>query len=296
MQYRLRIKTADNKQYLSDFAAVVNSPAIDSVYYKITGNGLNIYCDTHNPQNNTRYYRWDYQETWIIHSNYPSNYKSNGDTVLNRDLVNDNIYRCWSSDSSNVIILNSSARLSKDVIADNLITFVPADAEKLGTEYSILVRQYALSADAYAFWENLKKNTEQLGSIFDAQPTQLNGNIHSITNPSEVVIGYISVGDIASQRIFITSQQLPNWAATRAYPDCQLDTFLYVYYAPGSKGPPVNQVNQYINYNKGASSPSIPIDAIVPNGGTKPIGYTASDRSCVDCTLRGTNKQPAFWK
>ncbi|MDB5124776.1 MAG: hypothetical protein JWP94_2905 [Mucilaginibacter sp.] len=294
-KYRLRIKTADNKQYLSDFVAVVNSPPVDSVYYKTSTPGLTIYADTHDPQNSTRYYRWDYQETWIIHSTYDSYFKSNGDTVLSRDLVNDNIYQCWSSDSSSTIVLNSSAKLSKDIITDNPITFIPVNSEKIGIKYSVLVRQYALSADAYGFWQNLKKNTEQLGSIFDAQPTQLIGNIHSITNPSEAVIGYISVGNVSSQRIFITNQQLPNWVAGRADPNCQLDTFYYVYYPPGGKIA-VNQVNQFINYKKGANSPLIPVNAISPPGAPKPIGYSASDPSCVDCTLRGTNKQPAFWK
>ncbi|HWZ15985.1 MAG TPA: DUF4249 domain-containing protein [Mucilaginibacter sp.] len=294
-KYRLRIKTADNKQYLSDFVAVVNSPPIDSVYYKTSTPGLTIYADTHDPQNNTRYYRWDYQETWIIHSAYDSYFKSNGDTVLFRDLVNDNIYQCWSSDFSNTIVLNSSAKLSKDIITNNPVTFIPVNSEKIWVKYSVMVKQYALSADAYGFWQNLKKNTEQLGSIFDAQPTQLNGNIHSITNPSEPVIGYISAGNISSQRIFITNQQLPNWVAAHTDPNCQLDTFYYIYYPPGSKTP-VNQVNQYLNKNHGAVNPLIPVSAISPPGAPKPIGFTASDQGCVDCTLRGTNKQPAFWK
>src|SRR5476649_989228 len=46
-KYRLRIKTADNKQYLSDFVSVVNSPSIDSIGYQIANNGLNIYSNTH---------------------------------------------------------------------------------------------------------------------------------------------------------------------------------------------------------------------------------------------------------
>jgi len=294
-QYRLRIKTADNKQYLSDFVAVKNSPPIDSVNYKITNNGLNIYSNTHDDNNNTHYYRWDYRETWMIHSSFSSYFKSNGDTVLARDLNNDDIYTCWATNISSNINVSSTAKLTKDVVAENPIVFVSSTSEKLGIKYSILVRQSALTSDAYNFWVNLKKNTEQLGSIFDAQPSSFNGNIHSISNPLETVIGYISVGTVSTKRIFITSAQLPNWIPARAYPDCVLDTAYYVYIPPGSTTQ-VNQVNELINYHKGASFPLTPVDVIQPPGAPKPIGYSAAIPECVDCTLRGTNKKPVFWQ
>jgi len=293
-KYRLRIKTPDNQQFVSDFVAVINSPSIDSISYKIAGNGLNIYSNTHDSNNNTRYYRWDYQETWMIHSNYASFFKSNGDTVLGRDMINDDINTCWLSDASSNIIINSSAKLIKNVIADNPVTFIASTSEKLGVKYSILVRQYSLTSDAYNFWVNLKKNTEQLGSIFDAQPSQINGNIHSVTNPSQSVIGYITAGSVSSQRIFIENRQLPNWLAISGYASCTLDSLLYKYYPPGARDP-INQINQKINYNKGATYPEIPVNAI-GKPGSNPIGYTASKPECVDCTLRGTNKQPAFWR
>jgi len=160
--------------------------------------------------------------------------------------------------------------------------------------YSIQVRQYALSADAYTFWTNLKKNTEQLGSIFEPQPSQINGNIHSATNPQEPVIGYISVGSTSLKRIFILNQQLPYWAAITPYQGCVDTPLYYVFYPPGSKTP-VNQVNAFINYDRGASiDPLTPIAPItVPGGGI--VGYTAAENACVDCTLRGTNVEPSFW-
>ncbi|HEY2580604.1 MAG TPA: DUF4249 domain-containing protein [Mucilaginibacter sp.] len=292
-KYRLRIKTS-NEEYLSDFVAVVNSPSIDSINYTVGSNGVNIYTNTHDPKNNTHYYRWDYQETYIFHSNYYSLYKSNGDTVLLRDMVNDEIYRCWRSDTSSTIILGSSAKLKNDVIVNNPLTSVASTSEKFTEKYSINVRQYALTGDAYAFWQNLKKNTEQLGSIFDALPSNINGNIHSTTNPLEPVIGYISVGSVASQRIFISSNQLPlSFFPTRT-DQCQLDSFYFVFHPPNN-GPPINQENIYFNYNKGATDPEIPVDAIV-NAAGKILGHSGADIECVDCTLRGTNKQPAFWK
>src|SRR6185503_9234174 len=225
-KYRLSVKTAKNEQYVSDYIEVLNSPPIDSISFDTKGTvsdpGLNIYVNTHDPTNKVHYYRWDYQETWIFHSNFTSYFKSNGDTVLGRDWINDNISQCWQSDTSNTIVLGSSAKLANNVIAAQPITSVISSSEKLGDEYSIQVRQYALTTDAYNFYVNLKKNTEQLGSVFDALPSQINGNIHSVTNPAEPVIGYISVGGTSKLRIFISNRQLPAWIITPFYTNCQL--------------------------------------------------------------------------
>src|ERR1700761_5894980 len=94
-KYRLDIKTSNGKQYLSDYVDVVNSPPIDSVSYDTQGTlfgpGLNIYSNTHDANNKARYFRWDYQETWIFTSAFISAFKSNGDTVLARNLLTDNI-------------------------------------------------------------------------------------------------------------------------------------------------------------------------------------------------------------
>jgi hypothetical protein len=306
-KYHLSIQTADGKQYLSDYEPVLNSPPIDSISYDTKGAltvpGLNIYANTHDPANKVLYYRWDYQETWVIRSNFLSAFKSNGDTVLERDLINDNINQCWLSDTSNVIVLGSAAKLSNNIIANNPIISITSISEKLEFEYSILVRQYALTADAYNFYSNLKKNTEELGSIFDAEPSQINGNLHCVTNPAEPVIGYVSVGAVTSQRIFISNRVLPAWVATPYDPGCVLSkdprdplTPCCYYNITNSYGFVENEVNEYINYNIGMDPyPLIPVDAI-NQPGSPPIGYTATTRECADCTLRGTNKQPGFWK
>jgi hypothetical protein len=310
-KYRLDIKTSSGKQYLSDFVEVLNSPPIDSIHYdtqgSVLGPGLNIYANTHDASNKVRYFRWDYQETWRIQSAFLSAFKSNGDTVLARDLVNDNINVCWPSDTSSTIVLGSSAKLSQNIIVNNPIISIASTSEKLDQEYSILVRQYALTADAYNFYTNLKKNTEQLGSIFDAQPSDISGNIHSVANPTEPVIGYISVGGTASKRIFISKRTLPAWVSDLTYRDCVLSQdpgdpksacCYYVFYK--SDGEKVNQVDDYINYNSslfipGGDNPLIPINLIPGPPYQPPIGYTAATRDCTDCTLKGTNKKPAFW-
>jgi hypothetical protein len=303
-QYRLSIKTANNAVYASAFLPVLNSPPIDSLSFDTKGAltvpGLNTYVTTHDPAGKVLYYRWEFNETWIFHANYASLFYSNGDTVLGRNFVNDNITDCWGNDTSSSILLGSSAKLSQDIIYKMPLTSVVSTSEKLEDEYSILVKQYALTPDAYNFYTNLKKNTESLGSIFDPEPSQINGNILCETNPTEPVIGYISVGSTSSKRIFITNRQWPQWQTIPYYTNCKLE-FDWKATPPqicclfNTNG--YNQVNEYINYNIGHySDPFIPLDQILLFGNHGPvIGYTATTRPCADCTLRGSNRKPAFW-
>ena len=285
-QYRLRIKTAGGKEYISDFAAVKINPPIDSVGFIVQNKGIQLYLNTHDPDNNTHYYRWDYKETWLFHAKYGSAYVTNGTAIVSRTSAQ-NITTCFGNEESTSILLGSSAKLKEDVIYQNPITQVAAISEKLESKYSILVKQYALTQDAYNFWVNLKRNTEQLGNIFDAQPSTANGNIHCITDPTEPVIGYISVTNVQQKRIFIVNSQLPqDWVPTYPY-SCELDSAFFC------RGTPCYQ-NDVAEFMIPSGSTEIPVNAIY--SGPVVIGYLGSDRECADCTIRGVVKQPAFWK
>jgi hypothetical protein len=177
--------------------------------------------------------------------------------------------------------------LTKDVILQNPVAFIPSTAEGLENRYSVLVKQYALTADAYNYYTQLKKNTEQLGGVFDPQPSQLTGNFHCITNPGEPVLGYITAGAVAQTRIYIDNRNLPAWLAVTPYTQCIMDTDLY---ARASGNSFFNEVKEriYAGYD-------IPIFTIQPPMAAHPDGYTGGTPACVDCTLRGTNKKPDFW-
>jgi len=290
-KYRLRIKTADNLEYLSDFVEVKANPQIDSVGFIVQGNGIQLYANTHDANNNTRYYRYDYNETWQFHAKYQSLYITNGTAIVLRTPAQAT-YDYFGNDTSSTIVLGSSAKLTQDVLYQNPLTQIDATSEKLERKYSILVKQYALTRDAYNFYINLKKNTEQLGSIFDAQPSNINGNIHSVTNPSEPVIGYISVTNVQQKRIFIENRQLPHeWLPTHPF-DCTEDSNLYHRIIPNTNGGFRNEVEDFLIHN---GDTAIPTNPIFTNGITI-IGFLGTFKECADCTIRGVIKQPDFWK
>ena len=287
-KYRLNIVTQDGKTYLSDYVPAIPTPPIDSIGFTVLPNGVQVYVNTHDPNNHTHYYRWDYDETWIFHAKYSSEYISNGvDDVVPRP-PEKQIYQCWGSSISTVITLGSSAKLAQDVIYQSPIIFIESTSEKVEARYSILLKQYAMTSDGYNYFTQLKKNTEELGSIFDAQPSQLTGNVHCTTDATLPVIGYITAGTIQQKRVFIDNSQLPgNWRPNYPY-SCSMDTALYI----GKYPPHSNQVMEDLVPQPNGNLVTYPIFG----DGPKPVGYLYSDPECTDCSIRGTLIKPSFWQ
>jgi Domain of unknown function (DUF4249) len=285
-RYRLSVTTAGNKQYQSDYVAVRNNPPIDSISWKREDGGLQLYVSTHDPKDSTRYYQWEYTETWEFHSAFPTYIKYQVDKIGNnfiyslvfRDSVNfsyiPEMLVCYNSQPSTSILLGSSAKLSKDAIYLPLHFIEPA-SYKLSVLYSIEVKQYSWTRSGYAIVEQMKKNTESTGSVFDAQPSEINGNIHCITDPKEPVIGYVNICPVQTKRIFIKSSEVPGWNYFQPCQQWEFDTN-----------------SDSIKTYAADLTPTGP-GKLGPRGGY--ITFFAAPESCVDCRLRGTPVKPSFW-
>ncbi|GAB3197478.1 hypothetical protein ABID22_003411 [Pontibacter aydingkolensis] len=281
VKYRLFIKTRDNKEYVSDFIEVKQTPAIDEVTWKAVDNEVQFFVSTHDPKNDTRYYRWEFEDTWHFRPAFPTIFKYENGAIRIRDDRDEEISNCWRTERSTTIELSNSARLSKDVISNYKLLALPYNSERVAIKYSLLVKQYALSRQAYEYWEILKKNTESIGTLFDPLPSQLTSNIRCTTNPEEPVIGFLSASTMQEKRIFLESKDLPReWRLFN--PTCIADTML------------LSQGN-IVDYFKGGYN--MPVSEVYPpSGGMFPIGYVYASRACVDCTVRGTNVKPDYWE
>ena len=278
--YRLRIKTAAGKEYLSDEIIVQKTPPIDSINWEKTSKGVTIYANAHDALNNTKYYRWEYTDTWQYHADflsrlkYDSAYPGWGQLTGRPD--NEFIYTCWQTQRSFGLLLASSAKLAEDIIYEFPIRFIPPSSIELSVKYSIMVREYALTKEAYQYLVNLKKNTEQTGSIFDAQPSELIGNIHAVNNSSEPVLGFVTACNGESQRIFITNEQVAPWTWGPSCPK-----FLV----------PKNADSIELYFNHLGYTPLEPYNSSVMS----PVWGALPD--CADCRLNGgVLQKPDFWQ
>jgi len=217
-QYRLDIKTSDGKIYQSDFVPMKVVPPIDSVYFHQTSDATVLfYANTHDPTNNTRYYRWDYKETW----EYTSYYGGYMDSAAFIRYVYKNgaiieqypnplfVGTCYGTDNSNEIIIGSSAKLANDIVVGEQIGGIAANSIKFVKIYNMQLHEYALTEAGFNYYQNLKTNTEETGSIFDAQPSVTTGNIHCISSPTDRVIGFISVSSRSTNIFSLHYDDLP---------------------------------------------------------------------------------------
>ena len=78
------MSTDDGGSYVSEAVKVLKTPAIDSLHVGIRSQvgvdneneqSVVIYVDTHDPDNNTWYYRWEWEQTWEVLVPNPSYYR-----------------------------------------------------------------------------------------------------------------------------------------------------------------------------------------------------------------------------
>ena len=278
--YRLKITTSNGSQYQSDAVTPRIAPPIDSLTWKqddSTGNVI-VSANTHDPANNSHYYRWFYTETWEYHAPLQSELQLiNGQIYFAIDSLTEEylIYYCWRSDNSTDIVLANTTSFSQDRVSRQPIGTIPRGAQKISIKYSMLASQYVLTSDAYQYWLILQKNTQNLGTLFDPQPSQLASNIHCLTDPNEPVIGYLSASSAQQQRLFIDNNQVKNWdTLALACPIIQI----------------ARDPNDFHTYN-------YPDTLYGPYYfGTSPPLLFLSKRTCLDCReVGGTTQKPSFW-
>jgi hypothetical protein len=263
---KLRASGASSLSYESLPMELKPVPPIDSLYYEkktirmpVIGSkpdeGAQVYLDTHDPDNECRFYRWEFNETWEFRLPF--------DVPKNR---------CWLSYNSGTINVKSTTALAEDRVSRFPVNFISNSSDRLKVKYSMLVNQYSLSEEEFTYWDKLQKVTEQVGGLYDIIPSSIPSNIWCVEDPTQPVLGYFSVSAVKSERIFIKEyfEGQPN-----LYRDCISDTL------PGTGNIPGLGVSVWV--------------VVTLNETMPPLRVVTNIQGCADCTVRGSDVQPLFW-
>ena len=291
-KYSLSIETADGKAYTSDPASMIDGNQIDNLYAERTQvegeDGVALLVVSKNPETASKFYRYEYVETYKIVSPY---------TVRNNVVPGDNgsLYKivpntrnetvCYNSRTSTKIILSNTSTLTENTTGSFLVRFIGGQDPVLGQRYSILVKQYSLTPEAFSYYSTLEKISGSESLLSENQPGFIYGNMYAVEDPSEKVIGFFSLSSVSSERIFFNYEDFYELDGSRPqFPeDCSI-------YRPGENVlTPVEMIfSGDSRYVSAAGAPSNTELGIGP--------WRLIATECVDCTIYGTTEVPEFWE
>jgi hypothetical protein len=279
----VRIVTAQGREYASDLVPVLITPPIDTLTWQLTtAGGLQIYIGAHDANTAARHYRWEYDETWQFNSAYYASveYVASTNTLESRPNANQ-IFTCWRTVPSTEILQHNTTPLSQNAIASYpLLTVRPSN--KLHIKYSVLVRQYAETPAEYDYWERLRKNTENLGTVNDPLPARVTGNVHALADAAEPVLGFVGVHSVTEKRLFVDAAQLP------------LPQPSVIYYDPFYEKCDLATISPAAALEQARIGGLLPVRPNYDLTG-RIVSYDVSTVDCVDCRQRGTNVKPSYW-
>jgi len=209
--FQVRVITPAGEEVVSGFDTMPRGPALDSVYYAIEDiptpdpdiyqRIMQFYVDLDAEGDYSRYYKWEVVETWEYEAAYPAEYYYDGThhQIKPPDYSN---YRCYASGLVKQVFTVSTMNLSQNIYPRFPLHSIDGGTSRLSILYSILVRQLALSQSAYNYWEQMRTNSTEQGGLYEKQPVIIKGNLKSLTNPEQSVLGYFHTASVSERRYF----------------------------------------------------------------------------------------------
>ena len=292
--YALNVEV-NGESYASDFLTLQATPEIDSVTYKEREDGVSIHVSTQNAEDASQYYMWSYEEDWEFYA--PLDFIGMqgipvySEKFYDMEIVdgrNPYLY-CWKHTESGNIFIYGTENLQENSVKDVELLRIPIDDIRISYIYSILVKQFCLSKEAYNYYKTLELYTENNGGLFTPMPNELKGNVNCISNPDLKVYGYVLASNITTKRLFIYESDFEQIRSEYENGECG-------FLIPDPENPNwYHSWSQMIN-NGGAVAMTIKGD-YAPFDNPDYLDSKLYFRECVDCrSVKGsTKKRPDFW-
>lgn len=210
--YMLKIKTPDGQILESAFDKMPKGPEIEDVYFELEDvptnepdvflHGIHFYIDLKAGGEDSRFYKWQLTETWEYHSAYPNEFYYDGEVHQNIP-PDSSQYVCWATEDIPKIYTLSTKNLVENSFNRFPLHYVRNTTEQLAILYSVLVKQIALSEEAFTYWDQLRMNSDNAGGLYSTQPLPIQGNIVNTTSPDQKVLGFFQASSISAKRLFV---------------------------------------------------------------------------------------------
>lgn len=287
--YVLHIETAGGT-YVSQPQQIPTHSEISDLYAERTlhkgDDGVALLVDLEASSGASGYFKYTYEETYKIISpfTFPLDLVYRDGKFIEVPKTKEERV-CYATKKSQEIILANTNAQEGNRLNHYLVRFIDSDNAALAYRYSLLLKQYSISEETYSFYETLKDFSDSESIFSQNQPGFINGNIRSVQNPDEKVIGVFSAAAVDSERIFFNFEDFFDLDEGRPLGvECEISR-------PSVLVPPLaERLGAQLNQGRVKYLGST---IVAGPQGSGPFRVVQAE--CVDCTLRGTSKVPEFW-
>ncbi|WP_395044169.1 DUF4249 domain-containing protein [Flavobacterium sp.] len=294
--YTLNVATDNGRMYKSTPQTLTTINQIESLVPTVVTNnegerGVQIAVNNFDATNTSKYYRYEYEETAKVTAPLWRDLKA---ILLPPTAEINHFYisliprdtearTCYTPTKSNSIILTTTNQLSEDRVVNFPVRFLSQNDYTIAERYSILVKQYLESLESYTFYRTLKEISASGDVLSPSQPGFFSGNLTSVSDSEEKVIGFFNVSSVSEKRLFFNYTDLfPGEQFPPYFDDCELSDFNYCFQAApadcdGTRLNNLVQSNSLLYYSISGEI------------------YTFIKPICGDCTSFSSNIRPTFW-
>ncbi|MEM1328081.1 MAG: DUF4249 domain-containing protein [Bacteroidota bacterium] len=205
--YHLEILLNDGRLYRSEPEILRAAPPIDSFLYTVrpfertndfgriineVDFQLSVQTDI-NSEQQTSFLRWDVEHVYAFQQPYLYYIPFSSSAV------------CYVTEELNAQAISifdgrnfaENATIREQVASKEMdYTFAYAQSYR--------VSQYAMSERAYTYCSQIDQISNRVGNIFDVPPAPVRGNIKSVNDPEETVLGFFNVSGVSRSTLFLT--------------------------------------------------------------------------------------------
>lgn len=215
--YTLQIQLLDGKVYTSLPEKLTAVPEIQELGFRVErvpvqgelndDSAIQLVAAFQDPADENNFYYWRKGESVYVLETRPDLYHE--PPPSRAPAPKDCCEVCFKTEQTS----NSSIFIAQDDNFNGLTTRLPVavildDGLRFLNTFRVDLEQYSISQEAYRFLRLVKQQAELSGSVFDPPPANIRGNMISLDNPDEVVLGFFMAAGETSRRIYINESEL----------------------------------------------------------------------------------------
>ena len=210
--YRVCV-SAGNYDYTSDWIKPLAPPVIKKITFKASKPSdkadVTVCVTLDSGPDATGYVLLSFEETWRFHADYYPNYEYDRRT----NTVSDRItpwtrYWCWKHVDNNRVFPVDYTGMTSSTLKDYPFHSFSRYDNRNHQRYSILLKARTVDKQTYQYLSHLEESSESGDNLFSPNPGEIAGNLRCENDPDQMVLGYVTVAQSASMRVYNNSQYL----------------------------------------------------------------------------------------